>query len=234
MTNSITYDIIYITQKGSELTVKKSVYSLVLMDDVIKAVDEQAYRLGTSRSNLINQILAERLSCVTPEMRMREIFDQVAELVSSSFRIQEQRSPALMTVRTALEYKYRPTINYKVELERSPKEYIGTLRVNIRTQSAALIDMFHSFFAYRAKLESAYLSGLGVDNYRCEIGDGNFARKLINTGALTGEQAGEAIGEYIKDLDHAVKTYFAAPEVFGENAGILEKNYRALLGRYII
>ena len=40
LTNSITCDIIYITQKGSELTVKKSVYSLVLMDDVIKAVDE--------------------------------------------------------------------------------------------------------------------------------------------------------------------------------------------------
>ena len=58
---------------------KRSVYSLVLMDDVIKAVDEQAYRLGTSRSNLINQILAERLSCVTPEMRMREIFGGLAQ-----------------------------------------------------------------------------------------------------------------------------------------------------------
>ena len=136
---------------------KKSVYSLVLMDDVIKAVDQQAYRLGTSRSNLINQILAEHLSCVTPEMRMREIFGQVAELVSSSFCVQEQRSPSLMTVRTALEYKYRPTINYKVELERAPAEYLGTLRVSIRTQSAPLIDMFHSFFAYRAKLENAHL-----------------------------------------------------------------------------
>ena len=173
---------------------KKSVYSLVLMDDVIKAVDEQAYRMGTSRSNLINQILAEHLSCVTPEMRMREIFEQVAELVSSSFRIQEQRSPSLMTVRTALEYKYRPTINYKVELERSPKEYLGTLRVNIRTQSAALIDMFHSFFAYRAKLENSYLERLGINSYSCEIGDGSFSRRLINTGTLTVEQAGEAIG----------------------------------------
>jgi hypothetical protein len=224
----------YITKKGSDVPMKKSVYSLVLMDDVIKAVDEQAYRLGTSRSNLINQILAEHLSCVTPEMRMREIFGQVAQLVSSSFRIQEQRSPSLMTVRTALEYKYRPTISYKVELERSPQQYLGTLRVNIRTQSSALTDMFHSFFAYRAKLESAYLSGIGVEGYSCEIGDGSFSRKLINTGALTGEQAGEAIGEYIKDLDHAVKTYFAAPEAFAESARILEKNYRALLSRYII
>ena len=213
---------------------KKSVYSLVLMDDVIKAVDEQAYRLGTSRSNLINQILAEHLSCVTPEMRMREIFAQMTELMNSSFRIQEQRSPSLMTVKTALEYKYRPTINYKVELERSPQQYLGTLRVSIRTQSAALIDMFHSFFAYRAKLENSYLSRLGITSYSCEIGDGSFSRMLINTGALTGEQAGEAIGEYIKDLDHAVKTYFAAPETFGESAPILERDYRALLGRYII
>lgn len=213
---------------------KKSVYSLVLMDDVIKAVDEQAYRLGTSRSNLINQILAEHLSCVTPEMRMREIFAQMTELMNSSFRIQEQRSPSLMTVKTALEYKYRPTINYKVELERSPQQYLGTLRVSIRTQSAALIDMFHSFFAYRAKLENSYLSRLGITSYSCEIGDGSFSRRLINTGALTGEQAGEAIGEYIKDLDHAVKTYFAAPETFGESAPILEKDYRTLLGRYII
>ena len=101
-------------KKGSDVPVKKSAYSLVLMDDVIKAVDKQAYRLGTSRSNLINQILAEHLSCVTPEMRMREIFEQVAELVSSSFRIQEQRSPSRMTVKTDLEYKYRPTIIYKV------------------------------------------------------------------------------------------------------------------------
>ena len=213
---------------------KKSVYSLVLMDDVIKAVDEQAYRLGTSRSNLINQILAEHLSCVTPERRMREIFAQMTELMNSSFRIQEQRSPSLMTVKTALEYKYRPTINYKVELERTPQQYLGTLRVSIRTQSAALIDMFHSFFAYRAKLENSYLSRLGINSYSCEIGDGSFSRRLINTGALTGEQAGEAIGEYIKDLDHAVKTYFAAPETFGESAPILEKDYRALLGRYII
>ena len=213
---------------------KKSVYSLVLMDDVIKAVDEQAYRLGTSRSNLINQILAEHLSCVTPEMRMREIFAQMTELMNSSFRIQEQRSPSLMTVKTALEYKYRPTINYKVELERSPQQYLGTLRVSIRTQSAALIDMFHSFFAYRAKLENSYLSRLGINSYSCEIGDGSFSRRLINAGALTGEQAGEAIGEDIKDLDHAVKTYFASPETFGENAPILEKDYRALLGRYII
>ena len=87
------------------MNMKKSVYSLVLMDDVIKAVDAEAYRRGTSRSNLINQILAENLSCVTPEMRMHDIFQTMSDMISSSFRIQQQRSASLMTLRTALEYK---------------------------------------------------------------------------------------------------------------------------------
>lgn len=37
----------------------KSVYSVVLMDDVVDAVDRLAYEAGTNRSNMINRILAE-------------------------------------------------------------------------------------------------------------------------------------------------------------------------------
>ena len=118
----------------------KSVYSLVLMDDIIKAVDREAYRLATSRSNLINQILAQHLACETPEMRMRSTFDYLSELIGESFRIQQQRSASLMTMRTSLDYKYHPTISYKVELERAPAQYIGTLRVQIRTQSQLLLN----------------------------------------------------------------------------------------------
>ena len=47
------YDYSCIIYVKEAVNLKKSVYSLVLMDEVIKAVDEQAYRLGTSRSNLI-------------------------------------------------------------------------------------------------------------------------------------------------------------------------------------
>ena len=53
----------------------KSVYSLVRMDNVVGEVDKLAYEMGTSRSNLINQILAEYVRYTTPEMRMRAIFD---------------------------------------------------------------------------------------------------------------------------------------------------------------
>ena len=70
----------------------KSVYSLVLMDNVVGEVDKLAYEMGTSRSNLINQILAEYVRYTTPEMRMRAIFDEMEKLMQGvdSFQIQPQ------------------------------------------------------------------------------------------------------------------------------------------------
>ena len=206
---------------------KKSVYSLVLMDDVIKAVDEQAYLLGTSRSNLINQILAQHLSCVTPEMRMREIFDSVTELISSAFQVQQQRSASLMTLRTALDYKYRPTINYKVELERAPDEYLGTLRVMIRTQSAALIRLFDSFFTGWTAMERKYLAEKG-GSCACELSEGSFTRRLINSG-LDPETAGKAISEYLTLLNRAVQVYFSAPSEFAAALPGIERQYREMM-----
>lgn len=212
---------------------KKSVYSLVLMDDVVKAVDEKAYRLGTSRSNLINQILAEHLSCVTPEMRMREIFDSMAELIGNSFHIQQQRSASLMTMRTALDFKYRPTINYKIELERIPQDRMGTLRVQIRTQNSTLIELFNSFFIYRAKLESGILAARGCSDYSCDITSGCFVRKLLNSG-LDSEQFGDAVSRYLTHLNKTIQIYFSSPQEFSMYAPETEREYMEMLDIYMI
>lgn len=53
---------------------KKTLYSLMLSDEVVAEVDRLAHRLGTNRSNLINQILAEHVGFVTPERRINDIF----------------------------------------------------------------------------------------------------------------------------------------------------------------
>ena len=48
----------------------KSMYSLILMDDVVREIDKIALRMNTNRSNLVNQILAEYASMMTPEKRI--------------------------------------------------------------------------------------------------------------------------------------------------------------------
>lgn len=209
---------------------KKSVYSLVLMDSVIKAVDEQAYKLGTSRSNLINQILAERLCCTTPEMRMREIFDSVTERTSNNFQLQQQGSAGLMTLKTALAYKYRPAVSYKIELQREPDDFIGRLRVQIRTQNNQLTKLFNNFFIRRVKLEKCCLSEVGCNTYAYGITSGCFTRKLIN---VTSENdIGTAISQYINHLNKSMQLYFLSPQDFPEY--ITESEYREMISNYII
>ena len=46
---------------------QKSLYSLMLMDDVVREIDRLALQQNTNRSNFINQILAEYVSLMTPE-----------------------------------------------------------------------------------------------------------------------------------------------------------------------
>ena len=82
---------------------KRSVYSLVLSDDVVEAIDNLAYSLGTSRSNLINQILAEKVRLVTPEQRMNDIFNQVENhLIEERYQIQSRQSNTLLSIKSSI------------------------------------------------------------------------------------------------------------------------------------
>ena len=50
-------------------SMKKTLYSLMLNDEVVREVDILAHRLGTNRSALINQILAEYVDDLLCEFR---------------------------------------------------------------------------------------------------------------------------------------------------------------------
>lgn len=61
----------------------KSLYSVMLMDEVVREIDRQALQQNTNRSNLINQILAEYVSFTTPEMRISNIFKTIEDFINS-------------------------------------------------------------------------------------------------------------------------------------------------------
>ena len=119
---------------------KKTLYSLMLSDDVVRAVDELAHSLGTNRSGLINQILADYVSITTPERRINDIFHAVEQMLAPSRELVPFFSPRALTMslKSSLEYKYRPTVKYEVQLFRSTDGPLGELSVVFRTQSAAL------------------------------------------------------------------------------------------------
>lgn len=192
---------------------EKSVYSLVLSDRVVAAVDEMAYRLGTSRSNLINQVLAEYVSLITPEKRMKDIFDEVSELLSNEgYQIQPQPSDSMLSVKSVLRYKYKPAIRYSVELYRDFKDAFGEIRVVSRTQSQGLIEILESFYSIWAQTEMSRRKGARVTAASFKIDNGRYLRQfVIDSGCsnLSEEAIGKAIAEYVRCLDTAMKQYFS-------------------------
>ena len=110
---------------------KKSVYSLVLMDQLIEKVDRLAYANNTSRSNMVNQILAEYLSLITPEKRMQDIFDRMEQMISACQDLQTTVNPSerAMSIKSVLAYKYNPTVRYSLVLYPTAGNTFGELRV---------------------------------------------------------------------------------------------------------
>lgn len=212
---------------------KKSVYSLVLMDDIVEAIDTLAYSMNTSRSNLINQILAEKVAVVTPEMHMQDVFDTMEKLLRghSNFQIQSQASDTMISIRSVLKYKYNPTIRYAVNLYRDQGNNIGELKVVSRTQSGLLYEYLNNFFKIWARIEEKY------DQKKWTIEQGaRWSRKLLSqeNKEYTPEEIAGAISEYIKVLDEGLKIYFIQNSKNHDSISMLGEHYHTYHRRLIV
>lgn len=184
----------------------KSVYSLVLSDEIVQEIDRLAYESGASRSAVINQILADSVRYITPEKRMREVFSAIEHmLMGGVFEPQLQPSESMFSLRSALDYKYNPSVRYSVELYKNALPLLGELRVSVRSQNSALVLAMMQFFKLWTRIETAY-----IGRVECAMEDGRYFRKLRikEEGKLTNEEIGEGIAGYINLLDSALKAYF--------------------------
>jgi hypothetical protein len=183
----------------------KSVYSLVLSDEIVQEIDRIAYEAGSSRSAVINQVLADYVRYTTPEKRMREVFSAIEQmLLGSVFEPQLQPSESMFSLRSALQYKYNPSVKYSVELYKNARPLLGELRVSVRSQNSALVLAMLQFFKLWTRIEQTY-----VGRVECAMEDGRYLRKLrLTDEERTNEQIGAGIAGYINLLDSALKRYF--------------------------
>ncbi len=182
------------------------------MDDVVEAIDRLAYERNTNRSNLINQILAENVNFVTPEMRMRDIFMELENILSEScYQILDRSSDSMFALRSPIRYKYRPMINYTIELFREPKDIVGRLKVSFRTSSRNFTDAVENFFTRWIRMENDCLSEVHPEGVPSDFENAKYIRgflKVSDENELTENDIAVAIGEYIKVLDKCIKFYF--------------------------
>lgn len=203
---------------------KKTLYSLMLSEDVMREIDRMAHKLGTNRSSLVNRILAEYAEVQTPEQQLNDIFREIEQLLAASRELVPFFAPNTrkVAVRSGLEYKYHPTLRYDVELRHGfvPNEPIGTICVTFRTRSQELSELLGDFFIQFEQIERALLP-IRV-RFSSEIG--RFCRELAypvsckNASGLShptsfsADELARAVTDYVSLVDRSLKAYIGGAD----------------------
>lgn len=195
---------------------KKNVYSVVLSEDVVAAIDRLAYVNGTNRSGMINRILAEYVSYETPEMKLRNIFSEISEMLCAhdNFKLISDAADTVMSLRSPIVYKYNPSVRYSIELYKSSESNsVGKIRALLRTQNTALIEYFAEFCREFDNVEKKFNV-----NVPSTISEGKYSRLIVPksnpyAAGEGGGTLGDIIGRYIYMFDNCLKAFFASDGV---------------------
>lgn len=185
---------------------KKTVYSLVLNEEVVRQVDRLAYEKGTSRSNLINQILAQSVGLLTDERRMDEIFQHACQMLADYPALQASRaSETVMTVRSALNYKYNPSMRYSITVENRGGRAEGCVKASLRSQNRELVHHLRRFFTLWSRIEQAY----GKEP-RFSLDGARFSREFTIPPRMEDDRRRQArmVVAYVAAMNSAFNGYF--------------------------
>ena len=191
----------------------KTLYSLMLNEEVVDAVDNMAHRMGLTRSALVNKILAEYVSLETPESLINNILKEMESIINPSSELVPMFVPnsRTMSLKSSLAYKYRPTVRYEVDLDPTQKDKMGTLTVVFRTQSSSLINELTKFLKLWVTIENKVLLPLTGKIIECTLYDGKFIRPLLlpDLRKVQSEEIAYEISEYINLFDKCLKAYLS-------------------------
>jgi hypothetical protein len=134
----------------------------------------------------------------------------------------------MLSLRSALAYKYNPTVKYNVELYRRGDAEIGELRVSMRTQNAGLILYMTEFYRLWSTVEAQYRGHIPFAS-----SEGKYARKLIlqNLSGAREIDLGEVIAAYVQAFDQALKAFFCHIQFLDKGALETEMIYRDYLAK---
>ncbi len=191
----------------------RSMYSLILSDRVVEAIDREAYRQQCNRSRMIERILAEYMGVETKEAQVRDMMEEIARLLSAHERIQvlPNREARSLVYQAPVRFKYNPTLRYRLEWQEVNGLHRAVLKIVSRTTSRPLADALEAFFLNMNQWERSYAPFVQGKNrlYRNE-GKGTIQFvKTLYTGSLAYEEMTQLLSSYLTMLNEAIEGYFS-------------------------
>ena len=137
---------------------------------------------------------------------MQDIFSAISAVLNSQSALQPMlsASEAMYSVRSALQYKYNPSVRYVVELCPPRGRGLGEFRRSCDPEphAAAVSQPVYKLWT---KLEDACLHG---PRRTCQASGGRYTRVLRTPQNLSDEALGEALASYVRLFDTCLKTFF--------------------------
>lgn len=204
---------------------KKTIYSLMLFDDLIEEVDREAYMKGTNRSQVINDILAEHFGLQTPEQKIQSVLENLEANFEKAMSIGQIVNNTSIRFGKSLKYKYRPKLRYSYEFVGSGSEKYAVLKVSSRTTSRELSDHLDRFFERIAKTEQNRNLTEGCCGN--DAGNHRFVREFRNSSGMDQDvsEITACLTRYLKTLDQAMNQYFSDPDDLEDFDRILNELY---------
>lgn len=184
----------------------KSLYSLILDDGVVAEIDAAAEQRRVSRSALINEILAEYCSYVTPEQQTRSLFKELSELLLGlSFQMLPASNSKSIAMKTNLDCKYKPTIKYEFEFKGSGSGTDCNLKAVWRTTDAELQRRIEEFLNFWVAAENKF--GVCSENVEYSIENGKIQRACHIDAAVNVRELKNAVVQFIRFFNEAIKRF---------------------------
>ncbi len=202
----------------------KSVYSMLLSDEVIEKVDAIALKNGLSRSQVVNNCLADYLGVKLTKSIIDELIASLTNAICDHNRMRiARRQTYAVDYYSAVNYKYSPRVTYSVDFIESGQA--GELKISLRSTSQELAQIFSNFFNDFISVEKSV-----NPNVSFYIEDGKLIRRLDFSKISSLEELSFAITEYVKILDMLLNKY-----VYEFSSGLqsesLERSYFGLKDR---
>ena len=184
----------------------KSVYSIVLDDEVVECVDLAAAKTGESRSQFINRVIAGEVGFATSRQRLDDIIEAIDLCLAKYEKIKMvRRQRAAVDFLSALNYKYSPRIIYSVDFY--PGEKKAKLTIALRTTSIELAALFTEFFENITRLEQEHFQKRFFN-----VEDGKVVRIMTFPANVDTKEAARIITAYVNRFDKLMNEYISTKD----------------------
>ena len=195
---------------------KKNLYSVVLLEEVVERIDKMAYEQNSNRSQLINEILADKVGLYTPQQKIKSIIGQINDTISilDNIQIKSINECGSISFGTYLKYKYKPTIKYSYEFYTTKDNKYALLKVSSRTKSEDLSLHLLNFFRLIKEIDKQRFDEIhsreAVSNISNDSNN-RYSREFlsgISLEEIEENQIAQYLSSYLIMLDESLKYYF--------------------------